>query len=181
MVEHNNCREIYSGLFTPILSQIFFVLFALGIIILIIVIENFKSRSYLEILHILQLFCVISWLISTKKFEIDMEKSVKFLFPNNHSVWKNLCKISKNINAIFTRWKKIVQRFQLYFAWNPRLKGQFGIALRFYALQSRISCKVYLEFLKHALLPYIFRSGWWVLLFCLKFPQHTVNCLKNEL
>ena len=106
MVEHNNCREIYSGLFTPILSQIFFVLFALGIIIRIIVIENFKSRSYLEILHMLQLFCAISWLISTKKLKSIWKKSEKFLFLYNHYVLKESYEKSKKIMRFLSGERK---------------------------------------------------------------------------
>ena len=86
-------------------------------------------------------------------------------------------KVSKIINGTYAGWTSMIQGFQIYFAWNPRLKGVEGpcwaaqpiqpesgqsrlnwlcfLAWPFHALQSKISCKMYLESLNHTCSPCI--------------------------
>ena len=36
---------------------------------------------------------------------------------------KILDKIANPFNKTYTGWKSMIQGFQIYFAWNPKLKG----------------------------------------------------------
>ena len=105
-------------------------------------------------------------------------KYKRFFLPykRKHSaLWETLNKISKTINWTYAEWAGMIQGFQIYFTWNPRLKGVEGpcwvaqpiqpysgqsrlkwlcfLAQPFYAFQSKISCKTYLESLNHTRSP----------------------------
>ena len=95
-----------------------------------------------------------------------------------HSAWREtLNRISKIINETYAGWMGMIQGFQIYFPWNPRLKGVEGpcwgaqpiqpklgqsrpnwlcfLTRPFHAPQSKILCKIYLEFLNHTCSPCI--------------------------
>ena len=95
--------------------------------------------------------------------------------PSHSALRQTLNKIAKPFNGTYAGWTGMIQGFQIYFTWNPRLKGVEELywtaqtiqpdsgqsrlnwlcflARPFSALQSRISCKIYLESLNHTCLP----------------------------
>ena len=96
--------------------------------------------------------------------------------PIHSALRETIDKISKIFNGTYAGWTSMIQGFQMYFAWNPRLKGIEGpccaaqpiwpgsgqsrlnwlcfLARLFYIFQSRISCKTYLESLNHTCSPF---------------------------